>query len=215
MKYSYGKKELLEDVNDLVSKLYKKEEESYNKELSIRESARKLWVDECERSCEKYKQLPDNWWKQFVEFKEVKISSGLFFKETRISEEFNIEKANEYLMDEGIGCNIAYKNTSDGLNSLFNIVVGFERYEPSILQEFETSRYNGCSFGDFIFEYEHWCARVNGGVFNYPLLEEHSKNYYNLKEIQSKIESVPENVSEIILEDHDIEVIKIAKRKVE
>uniref|UniRef100_A0AB39AJT3 Uncharacterized protein n=1 Tax=Vibrio phage P018-4 TaxID=3229728 RepID=A0AB39AJT3_9CAUD len=99
MKYNISKKQLINQLE----KLYSDVEVEIVKHDNLVDSINFEKEEEAEQNkreaVEKYKALPDDWWKHFTETREVKSSDKLLFNESRLSTYFMWDFAEKYLKD--------------------------------------------------------------------------------------------------------------------
>lgn len=205
MKYSYSKQELLQEIKSLVSSLCVKEEAIYKERTSKRDIKYREWKDYCDKAKDLYSKLPKDWWKNYVTTTEV--SNGrLFFNETKYSENFDAFGAQNFLQKNGIDCII---ERSSGI-FITHLDSGARHCKP--LDKISVTKVD--TLRGVLESYTRsYNIKLTEDTFWYYNYQEQSDTYRDLKKILDKLESIPENVKEIILEDSDIEVIKLAKEE--
>jgi len=97
MKSEVDKDKILE----LLEGYFKSGEGKHNDDKEVVErfnnNLKTEWEQQCKEAEHAHKELPEDWWKQFVSHKVIKSTDKLIFNETKTSEEFDRKSAEDYL----------------------------------------------------------------------------------------------------------------------
>lgn len=208
MKYSISKKQLINQLEKLYSDV-KAEIVKHNNHVDKINFEKEEEAEQNKREAvEKYKALPDDWWKQFTETREVKSSDKLLFNESRLSTYFMQDFAEKYL--KGIDKDLIIDNyplSSYGYyDSLFSN--NFALRPVDITEDLDT------------LSVVEWSKNLRGSLCSYEnsytikynktimlLAKKDRSDLNNLGMLLDKLKNLPPYITEVTLEDNEIELM--------
>lgn len=208
MKYTIPKKQLINQLEELYTNV-EAEIVKYNNRIDEINFEKEEEAEQNKREViEKYKTLPDDWWKQFTKTREVKSSDKLLFNESRLSTYFMRDFAEKYL--KGIDKDLTidyYPLSSYGYyDSLFSN--NFALRPVDITEDLNTLsvvEWSTNLMGSLRSSETRYTIKYNKTIM--LLAKKDRSDLDSLGMLLRKLKNLPPYITEVTLEDNEIDLM--------
>lgn len=207
MKYCIPKKQLIVHLEELYSKEESRIDE-YNTYVNKVNSENEQQSEQDKAvAIEKYRSLPEGWWKQFTRTEEVTSSDKLIFNETKVSDIFMQDLAEKYLED--LDDNLIVTIFPENLD-----------FYPFSENCFGSKYYERINENIDTFIMVEWNKNIRGKLYSSNthyticysnileiLVKKDKSDLKKLEKLITKIKNLPPYITEVTLEDNDIDLM--------
>ncbi|UZV41110.1 hypothetical protein vBVpaMR16F_44 [Vibrio phage vB_VpaM_R16F] len=208
MKYTIPKKQLINQLEELYTDVEAEIVKHDNRIDEINFEREEEAEQNKREAIDKYKALPDDWWKQFTKTREVKSSDKLLFNESRLSTYFMSDLAEKVL--KGIDKDLTIDNyplSSYGYyDSLFSDCFALKPvYITENLDTLSVVEWNKNLIGSLRSYENHYIIKYNKTIM--LLAKKDRSDLYSLGMLLDKLKNLPPYITEVTLEDNEIDLM--------
>lgn len=208
MKYNIPKKQLINQLDKLYSDVEAEIVKHDNHVDKINFEKEEEAEQNKREAVEKYKALPDDWWKQFTETREVKSSDKLFFNESRLSTYFMWDFAEKYL--KGIDKDLTIDNYPLSSYGYYNPLFSdrFALIPVDITEDLDTLsvvEWDRNWRGSLRYSETHYTIKYNKTIM--LLAKKDRSDLDSLGMLLDKLKNLPPYITEVTLEDNEIDLM--------
>ncbi|UUW39883.1 hypothetical protein VP14_196 [Vibrio phage VPMCC14] len=211
MKYTIPKKQLI----SRLEKLYSDEEANiveYNNYVDKENFEREKQAEQDRlEAIEKYKSLPEDWWKQFTGTNEVTSTDKLIFNKTKTSTYFVKDLAEKYLKDVDVNLIISDYFVNQYYLP-FEDCFGFRnKYIVSDIDTLSVLEWNKNIWGKLYSSDNRYTVYYSNMIT--LLVRKDQGDLIRLEVLVNKLKNLPEYVTEVTLEDSEIDLMNKFTKK--